>query len=119
MCLPGGMSNSPVDYDPPATEPSGPRTEFVGNGTDFQSRCRLLVEPAPKLPKVASVPYLVVTGEASIHILWDDCAAMFIRQIGGTAHHVKLGDVGLRGNWALCADGDQQSGGGGSSVRVD
>lgn len=93
-----GMSNTPIDYDPPVTEASGLKTEFVGNATAVQGRCRLLAEPAPKLPKVASVPYLAVAGEASIHILWDHCAAMFIRQVGGTADYVKLADVGVRGN---------------------
>ncbi|TDZ75077.1 putative secreted lipase [Colletotrichum trifolii] len=95
---PWGLTNTPVDYDPPVASADELVTEVVGNDTLTLRNCHLQKEPARKLPKIASVPYLMVTGEASIHITYDHCLVDFLKQAGGQPDWIKLGEIGIHGN---------------------
>ncbi|OLN97873.1 putative secreted lipase-like protein 2 [Colletotrichum chlorophyti] len=95
---PWGLSNTPLDYDPPISSPDELETEVVGNETLALRSCHRQKEPARKLPKIASVPYLMVTGEASVHVTYDHCLINYLKQVGGQPDWIKLGDIGIHGN---------------------
>lgn len=95
---PWGLANTPLDYDPPVASADELETEVVGNETLALRSCHRQKEPARQLPKIASVPYLMVTGEASVHITYDHCLVDYLKQVGGQPEWIKLGDIGIRGN---------------------
>ena len=61
-------------------------------------RCYLQAEPAHQLPRLARVPIVVVTGEASFRATVDHCTVKFLRQAGVRAAHVRLEARGIHGN---------------------
>lgn len=95
---PWGLTNTPIDYDPPVASADELETVVVGNETLALRSCHMQKEPARKLPKIASVPYLMVTGEASVHITYDHCLVNFLKQVGGSPEWIKLGEIGIKGN---------------------
>lgn len=70
----------------------------VGNETLGLRNCYRQQEPARQLPKIASVPYLMITSEASVHITYDHCIVDYMKQVGGDPDWIKLGDIGIEGN---------------------
>ncbi|CZR46712.1 uncharacterized protein FPRO_12162 [Fusarium proliferatum ET1] len=95
---PWGLTNTPVTYDPPVSNPSELESESVGEETLAHRNCYLQVEPAHKLPQINKVPYLLLTGEASVHITYDHCVIKFLKQAGGKPEWIKLADWGIKGN---------------------
>ncbi|KAK1546177.1 hypothetical protein CPAR01_00144 [Colletotrichum paranaense] len=93
-----GLTNTPLDYDPPAASAAELETEVVGNDTLAHRSCYRQKEPARQLPKIASVPYLMVTTEASVHVTYDHCTVDYLKQVGGQPEWIKLGEIGIRGN---------------------
>ncbi|KAH8676146.1 Alpha/Beta hydrolase protein [Xylariales sp. PMI_506] len=93
-----GLANTPLDYDPPASNSSELAKVWVGNDTLALRRCYLQAEPVRQLPSIASVPFLAVTGEASVHITYDHCVVDYLAQAGGSPEWIRLGDVGIHGN---------------------
>ena len=95
---PWGLSNTPLDYEPAVGGVEELRQVVVGNDTLALRNCRLQAEPARKLPKIASVPYLCLTGEASVHVTYDHCVVEFLKQAGGEPEWIKLEDRNVTGN---------------------
>ncbi|KAL0934100.1 uncharacterized protein CTRU02_210899 [Colletotrichum truncatum] len=95
---PWGLANTPLDYDPPVASADELETVVVGNETLALRSCHMQKEPARKLPKIASVPFLMVTGEASVHITYDHCLVNYLKQVGGQPEWIKLGEIGIHGN---------------------
>ncbi|ORY71598.1 Alpha/Beta hydrolase protein [Pseudomassariella vexata] len=95
---PWGLANTPLDYDPPITNASELVVEIVGNDTLALRNCHLQAEPARQLPKIASVPYLCITGEASVHATYDHCVIEYLKQAGANPDWIKLADLGIHGN---------------------
>ncbi|KAM0231969.1 hypothetical protein ACHAP5_010902 [Fusarium lateritium] len=95
---PWGLTNTPVTYDPPVSDPAELESESVGNETLAHRNCYLQVEPARKLPQINKVPYLLLTGEASVHVTYDHCVIDFLKQAGGKPEWIKLADRGIKGN---------------------
>jgi pimeloyl-ACP methyl ester carboxylesterase len=95
---PWGFTLSPVDYDPPIKSASELVVESVGNETMAHRNCYRQKEPARKLPKIASVPFVQITGEASVHVTYDHCTVDYMKQVGGNPEYIKLGDIGIKGN---------------------
>jgi hypothetical protein len=95
---PWGLSTTPLDYDPPAAEPADLAVVAVGNETLALRSCYRQAEPARRLPGVAAVPYLLVTGEASVHITFDHCIVDYLEQVGARPEWIKLADRGIKGN---------------------
>lgn len=95
-----GLTNTPVDYEPAVADSTelAALVESVGNETLALRNCYLQKEPARKLPKISSVPYLALTGEASVHITYDHCIIDYLKQVGGQPEWIKLGDIGIKGN---------------------
>ena len=72
----------------------------MNNETDTPARraCIYQAEPARTLPQIAKVPYVALTGDASIHITWDQCVINYLHQAGVAAEWIKLGEIGIHGN---------------------
>jgi methyl coenzyme M reductase subunit C-like uncharacterized protein (methanogenesis marker protein 7) len=47
---------------------------------------------------LAGIKVLVVTAEASWHVMYDWCSVEYLRQAGVETDHVSLADVGVKGN---------------------
>lgn len=95
---PWGFTNTPVDYDPPVTDPSELVVVSVGNETLAHRNCYLQAEPARQLPKINSVPFVMITSEASIHATYDFCVIDYLNQTGGSPDWIQLADIGIHGN---------------------
>ncbi|KAI0386893.1 alpha/beta-hydrolase [Hypomontagnella monticulosa] len=99
---PWGVSNAPLTYDPPITDPE---TDFVKTvveapGPDLLN-CTLQAQtPVPrKLVNLVDVRVLVVTAPASYHAQYDWGTVEFLRQAGvRSVKHLKLEDRGIYGN---------------------
>ncbi|KAI9808698.1 MAG: hypothetical protein M1825_003850 [Sarcosagium campestre] len=96
---PWGLTNSPLQYDPPAASPSDLIQTTVGEDTAAKRSCQLQAEPAKKLPNLSNVPVYVYTTEASIHITFAHCTIAYLRQVGiKDLTWQKLADIGIKGN---------------------
>lgn len=95
---PWGLTNTPIDYEPPVANASELQQVVVGNDTLALRNCHLQAEPARKLPKISSVPYLCLTGQASVHMTYDHCIIEFLKQAGGDPDWIKLADLNITGN---------------------
>lgn len=95
---PWGLTETKIDYVPAISSPSELQTVSVGNETLAHRNCYLQKEPARKLPKIAKVPYLLLTTEASVHITFAHCINDYMTQIGAKPDWVKLTDIGIKGN---------------------
>lgn len=93
-----GLANTPLTYDPPVSNYTELNKTWVGNDTLARRRCYLQAEPARALPNITSVPYLCLTGEASVHMTYDHCVIDFLKQAGGSPDWIKLADRGITGN---------------------
>lgn len=93
-----GLTNTKITYNPPANDPTDLKT--VDNEPDTPARrsCIFQAEPARKLPQIAKVPYVALTGEASPHITYDRCVVQYLRQAGVRVEWIKLGEIGIKGN---------------------
>jgi len=94
-----GITAMPLTYDPPAARPAdlAASREERPDGPDLV-RCWLQRAPARRLPKLAGVPTLVLTGEASYHAPYDHCTVKYLQQAGVRPTWVRLAAVGIRGN---------------------
>lgn len=71
---PYSITDLPVTYDPPITE------------------------PARKLVNFAKIPIMIGVAEASYHAPYDHCTAKYMQQAGAPVEFVRMQDKGLRGN---------------------
>jgi pimeloyl-ACP methyl ester carboxylesterase len=94
-----GVTAVPLTYDPPASTPAdlAVARDDRPDGPDLV-RCWLQRAPARRLPRLAGVPTLVLTGEASYHAPYDHCTVKYLQQAGVRPRWVKLADAGIRGN---------------------
>jgi len=94
-----GVTAVRLTYDPPAATPSdlALMREERPDAPDLV-RCWLQRPLARQLPKLATVPTLVLTGEASYHAPYDHCTVKYLRQAGVRPTWIRLADAGIRGN---------------------
>ena len=100
---PYGVSNIPLTFQTPVTEPAQLRKMAVGETTYTEGllsnvTCVLQQDPANRLVNVAKVPMLFFVGEASVHALYDHCQVAFLRQAGVNVTFTRLVDAGVSGN---------------------
>ncbi|KAL8646920.1 MAG: hypothetical protein Q9226_006653, partial [Calogaya cf. arnoldii] len=95
---PWGLTNTRITYDPPVDSPADMRTVNNEIDTPALRSCIYQAEPARKLPQIARVPYVALTGEASPHITYDHCVVNYLRQAGVKVDWIKLGDINIHGN---------------------
>jgi pimeloyl-ACP methyl ester carboxylesterase len=99
MALPYGLSAVPLTYVPAVKEASeiSIEQEAKADAPDLV-RCWLQKEPARQLPNLQKMPIMVLTSEASYHAPYDHCTVKYLAQAGVKATHIKLVDLGIRGN---------------------
>lgn len=95
---PWGLTNTAIDYVPAIASSDELNTTSVGEDTLAKRSCLMQVEPALQLPKIASVPFVALTGEASPHMTYDHCVIDYLEQAGGSPEWIKLGERGIHGN---------------------
>ncbi|KAL1651894.1 hypothetical protein SLS58_000017 [Diplodia intermedia] len=95
---PWGLTNTYIDYVPAIASSDELNTTSVGEDTLAKRSCLMQAEPARQLPKIASVPYIALTGEASPHMTYDHCIIDYLEQAGGSPEWIKLGEIGIHGN---------------------
>lgn len=93
-----GLTNTPVDYEPAVNSSDELTTVSVGNETLAHRNCILQTEPAYQLPKINSVPFMMITSEASVHATYDHCLIEYLNQTGGSPEWIKLADRNINGN---------------------
>ena len=106
-----GLAHIPLTYSPPITSPSDLRTVSVGNNTiangllshygcvkQDNSTATTSIAPVRKLPNIAKVPVLLLTGEGSMHAVYDHCLVEYLGQTGVAVTWTQLADVGIKGN---------------------
>ena len=89
-----GLTNLPIQYDPPIKEPSElrPIREDKADSPDLIP-CWIQQEPAHKLLNLRGIPVLEVSGEASYHRPYSHCVAKWLNQAGVKTEFVRLEDV--------------------------
>ncbi|KAH8662473.1 Alpha/Beta hydrolase protein [Xylariales sp. PMI_506] len=95
---PWGFTNTPVTYDPPVADASELVVVAYGNDTLAKRNCYMQAEPARQLPKINSVPFMMITSEASVHATYDYCVIDYLKQTGGDPDWIQLADLGIHGN---------------------
>lgn len=94
-----GITRVPLHFEPPVTTPTDltvvQAEEPLRAG---QIRCWLQAAPARKLPNLAKVPAVIVTGEASFRATMDDCTGAFLEQAGAKPDRLALAEHGIHGN---------------------
>ena len=100
---PHGVSNIPLTFETPITNPEQIKKVSVGETTYTDGllsnfSCILQVDPANRLVNVAKVPMLFLMGEASVHALYDHCQVAFLREVGVNVTFTRLIDQGISGN---------------------
>ncbi|WP_375464892.1 alpha/beta hydrolase [uncultured Methylobacterium sp.] len=96
---PYGITRVPLTFDPPMATPTDLTVvQAEAPLRPGQIRCWLQAEPARKLPRLARVPAVIVTGEASFRATMDDCTGAFLEQAGAKPDRLALAEHGIRGN---------------------
>ncbi|QOY88995.1 alpha/beta hydrolase [Paludibaculum fermentans] len=94
-----GLTDFPLTYDPPATGASDLKVvRDAGPDGPGLATCWKQADPPRQLPNLKDIPVLIVTSEASYHAAYDHCTARYLSQAGVRNTHLRLTDVGIRGN---------------------
>jgi pimeloyl-ACP methyl ester carboxylesterase len=93
---PFGISETPVEYGPPISSADDLKKMVASNSSLFT--CFQQASPARKLVNLMKIPILVVTSEASFHVIYDGCTVNYLKQAGVEVEHINLGEVGIHGN---------------------
>jgi pimeloyl-ACP methyl ester carboxylesterase len=99
LALPFGLSAVPLTYEPAVKDASelAMVQEDKAEGPDLV-RCWKQKDPARQLPNLQKMPIMVLTSEASYHAPYDHCTVNYLKQAGIKPTHIKLVDLGIRGN---------------------
>ena len=96
---PYGLTNIPITYNPPVTNPATDLTRMrIPPARSDLSECVLQASPAKQLPNLAKIPQMVVTSEASLHAVYDYCTVRYLQQAGVTVDFLNLSAAGIHGN---------------------
>jgi pimeloyl-ACP methyl ester carboxylesterase len=93
---PWGITATPLTYDPPV-----PDGDLGGLSREHREGGWQQSRPTRQLPRLAGIPVLLVTGEASYHAVYDQHTVRFLREAGVTVDHLALASIGIRGNGHL------------------
>ena len=93
-----GITLDRLTYDPPVTAAVAlnPKQESKAQGPDLV-RCWSAGTPH-KLPHLAGIPIMIVTGEASYHAAYDHCTSRYLADAGVPNDFVPLASKGIHGN---------------------
>lgn len=93
-----GVTAVPMQFDPPAATPDDLRLEQRPPQAPGLAPSTVQVEPARRLPRLAQVPTVVVTGEASFMAPTEQATVDFLAQAGVPVQHLRLEAHGVHGN---------------------
>ncbi|WP_082764843.1 alpha/beta hydrolase [Rhodococcus sp. LB1] len=99
LARPWGVTRAPITYSPPAEsadELSFERQERA-DGPGFVRYWRQ-AEPARRLPNLARLRILIVSGEASYHAPYDHATSAYFAQAGVEHDFIRLAERGIHGN---------------------
>jgi pimeloyl-ACP methyl ester carboxylesterase len=93
-----GITLDKLTFDPAvsSTADLAPKHEAKPQAPDLVA-CWLPATPH-KLPRLAGIPILIVTGEASYHAAYDHCTSRFLTQAGVANDFIPLASKGIHGN---------------------
>ena len=96
---PYGLTSVPLTYEPPVTRDHPLRFERQASpdGPELV-RCWMQASPAAKLPRIARIPIVIITCEASYHAAYDHCTSAYLTQAGVEHQFIRLEDLGIHGN---------------------
>jgi pimeloyl-ACP methyl ester carboxylesterase len=99
LALPYGLSAVPLTYAPAIKDPAELTIaqEDKADGPDLV-RCWMQTGTPRQLPNLQKMPIMVMTSEASYHAPYDHCTVKYLTQVGVKPTHIKLVDLGIRGN---------------------
>lgn len=99
---PYGLTDIPLSYTPPVTNPSTDLVQQVYPAPDANhTACTLQAQSPPprQLTNLRNLPILVVTTQSSYHAAYDYCTVNYLKQAGcNQTEHLLLADVGVYGN---------------------
>ena len=96
----GGVTSSPIHYDPPIKDPSQLQVELEDK-SDIPGdviACYVQKEPARKLVNLEKIPVVYLSAEGGYHREYDPCMPKWLNQAGVHTQFVRMEDVGLKGN---------------------
>lgn len=93
-----GLASAPITYDPPVSDPGELQTVVEERADLGPVPLTLQREPARRLANLSRFPIAVVTGEASMFLLFDRHLVAFLEQGGCDVELVRLADRGVHGN---------------------
>ena len=96
-----GVTTGPLEFDPPARAPENFQLEIRPGLRDGLTSCLVQVDPPLQLANLRGLPVLVVTAEASPASRIDHGTVDFLQQAGVAAEHMRLEEIGIRGNGHL------------------
>ena len=96
---PWGPTDIRITYDPPVNDPKELRYERQAkpDAPDLVL-CSLQAGTPRRLPNLQGIPIVILTGEASYHAPYDHCTSKYLTQAGVANEHVRLENVGFKGN---------------------
>ena len=96
---PWGVTDIPITYDPPITDPAQLQIEQQAVSDEAGlARCWLQKTSTHSLMNLRGMPVMLVTAEASYHAAYDHCTARYLVQAGVKADFVRLEAYGIHGN---------------------
>jgi pimeloyl-ACP methyl ester carboxylesterase len=99
LSKPWGFTRTPVDFDPPISDPSELALEQQEKADALDLfRCWRQKEPARQLIKLKGIPIMLLHAEASFAMPTAHCGAAFLKQAGVDNDFVNLADLGIHGN---------------------
>ena len=94
-----GLADIPLTYDPPLRDAADLHAEREDTSDGpMLTACWRQPAPARRLPRLQSLPILIVTAEASYHAAYDHCTSKYLTQAGVTHTFTRLEHEGIRGN---------------------
>ena len=94
-----GPADLPLHFEPEVTSPDDFKLEWLpAPEADQKGGWILRDDDGHSLPRLAGIPILIATAEASYHAQYDHLTARVLAQLGAANDHVYLGNVGLCGN---------------------
>jgi pimeloyl-ACP methyl ester carboxylesterase len=93
-----GIGDAPLTYEPLVRDVMdlAPKREGKPQGDGLEA-CWSASVPH-KLPRLAGIPVMIVTAEASYHAPYDHCTSQYLTQAGVTNDFVALASRGIHGN---------------------
>ena len=93
-----GVTAKPLHYDPPARAPTDFKLDIRPAPRNGLTSCFVQADPPLQLPNLRRLPVLVVTADASPSSRIDHGTVDYLRQAGVAAEHLRLEEIGIRGN---------------------